>query len=70
MQPDQSVAPGFQVEFVTTQNVSLFDYDSVSRDDHLGSITIPANEQGQGPQARLASSSVEGSVYYIIYRVD
>ena len=35
-----------------------------------GSITIPASEQGQGPQARLASSSVEGSVYYITYRVD
>lgn len=70
MRPDQSVNPDVSVDFETTQNLSLWDYDSVSRDDHLGSITIEAGEQGQGEIGRLASSQVEGSLYYIIYRVD
>jgi hypothetical protein len=70
MRPDQSVAPGVTIEFETTQNLSLWDFDSVSRDDHLGSIMIDAAEQGQGEVGRLASSKVEGSLYYIIYSVD
>jgi hypothetical protein len=70
MRPDQSIAPDVTVAFDTTQNLSLWDYDTVSRDDLLGSIMMAADEQGQGVIGRLASSSVEGSLYYIIYRVD
>jgi hypothetical protein len=71
MRPDQSVAPNVVVDFDTaTQNLSLFDHDAVSADDHLGSITIEAAEQGQGEIARRASSEVEGSVYFVTYRVD
>jgi hypothetical protein len=70
MLPDQSVAPNVTLDFETTQNLSLFDHDTISADDHLGSIMMDASEQGQGEIARLASSSVEGSVYYVIYRVD
>jgi hypothetical protein len=70
MLPDQSVEPNLTLDFTHTQNLSLFDHDTVSADDHLGSIMISASEQGSGEIARLASSSVEGSVYYIIYRVD
>lgn len=70
MRPDQSVAPGVSIDFAFSQNLSLWDYDTVSRDDHLGSIMIEASEQGAGEIARLASSSIEGSVYYVVYRVD
>jgi hypothetical protein len=51
-------------------NVSLWDYDSGSGDDLLGSVTILAAEQGQGDQVRLAASQVEGSAYYVVYSVD
>jgi hypothetical protein len=70
MLPDQSVAPSVSLDFDHSQNLSLFDHDIVSADDHLGSIMMSADEQGKGEVARLASSSVEGSVYYVIYRVD
>lgn len=70
MRPDQSVAPGVTIDFENTQNLSLWDYDDVSRDDHLGSILIDSAEQGQGEIGKLASSRVEGSLYYIIYSVD
>jgi hypothetical protein len=70
MLPDQSASLGVGVEFGFSQNVSLFDHDSISGDDHLGSVMMLAGEQGQGEIAKLASSSVEGSAYYIIYRVD
>lgn len=70
MRPDQSVEPNVTLNFTHSQNLSLFDHDTVSADDHLGSIMMSASEQGAGEIARLASSSVEGSVYYIIYRVD
>lgn len=70
MRSGQSFAPTISLDFATTQNISLWDYDSVSRDDHLGSIMIQASDQGRGEIAKLASSAVEGSAYYIIYRVD
>jgi hypothetical protein len=70
MRPDQSVAPRITVDFEYTQNLSLWDYDTVLGDDHLGSITIEAGEAGQDEISRLASSRIEGSVYYITYRVD
>lgn len=69
MRPDQSVAPEVSVDFEHTQNISLFEWDVVS-DDHLGSIIIDASEQGQGEIAKRAASAVEGSVYYVVYRVD
>lgn len=67
--PDQSAVANVSIEFDHTQNVSLWDYDSVSRDDHLGSITIEEAEQGEGEIGRLAHSRVEGSLYYITYEV-
>jgi hypothetical protein len=70
MLPGQSARVGISVDFEFSQNVSLFDYDTVGSDDHLGSVTILADEQGQGDIAKLASSIVEGSAYYVIYRVD
>ncbi|MFJ9154251.1 hypothetical protein ACIRP7_40850 [Streptomyces sp. NPDC102270] len=56
------------VEFV--QNLSLWDFDDVSSDDLLGSIRIEVSERGEGPIAKLATSPVEGSVYYVTNRVD
>ena len=70
VRPDQSISPALTIDFEFSQNLSLWDYDTVSRDDHLGSILIEASQAGQGEVARLASSEVEGSVYYVIYRVD
>lgn len=70
MRAGQSVAPQLSLSFGFSQNVSLFDFDSVSANDLLGSVTIQANESGQGLIAKKAFSTVEGSVYYVIYSVD
>lgn len=70
MLPEQSVSPGIGVDFGATQNISLWDYDSVSDDDHLGSIMMEAADQGMGPIAKKASSTVEGSLYFVTYQVD
>ncbi|WP_369166756.1 hypothetical protein AB5J49_02180 [Streptomyces sp. R28] len=64
----QPLGVSVPVDFV--QNLSLWDYDSASDDDLLGSIRIEESEQGAGPIARLASSPAEGSAYYVTYRVD
>ncbi|GLW46321.1 hypothetical protein Stsp02_19830 [Streptomyces sp. NBRC 14336] len=64
----QPLGVSVPVDFV--QNVSLWDHDDVSSDDLLGSIRIEESERGEGPIARLATSSVEGSLYYVTYRVD
>lgn len=67
--PDQSASPDLTIDFDHSQNLSLWDYDDVSRDDHLGSITIEAAEVDEGDTGRLAHSRVEGSLYYMVYRV-
>ncbi|MFB7335708.1 hypothetical protein ACFC00_29350 [Streptomyces adustus] len=61
---------GITVPVDFAQNLSLWDYDSVSSDDLLGSIRIEESELGQGPIAKLASSPIEGSVYYVTYEVN
>ena len=70
MQAGQSVAPGIGISVDFSQNVSLWDFDTVSADDLLGSVTIFESEQGAGELAKLAKSDVESSYYYITYRVD
>lgn len=64
----QSFAPELTFEFPHSQNISLFD-DDLSSNDLLGSITMFASEAGMGEIAKLASSAVEGSAYYVIYEV-
>jgi hypothetical protein len=68
MRAGQSEAPNITLSFEGTQNISLWDYDSVSRDDLLGSITASADEIGQ-EMMKPAVSQVEGSVYYVQYAV-
>jgi hypothetical protein len=70
MSAEQSQAPQVLVDVDFSQNISLWDRDSISRDDHLGSIKIKEDEQGLGEQIKLAKSDVESSYYYITYRVD
>lgn len=70
IQAGQSVAPDVSVDFEFSQNISLFDFDTVSADDLLGSITMFESDQGAGPLTKLAVSKVEGSAYYITYTVD
>ncbi len=70
IQAGQSETPDFTVDFDHSQNLSLWDYDSVSDDDLLGSVTMFASEQGQGEIAKLARSPIENSYYYVVYRVD
>jgi hypothetical protein len=70
IQATQSVAPNFTLDFISSQNLSLWDYDSVSDDDLLGSVTMFASEQGLGEIAKLAASTIENSYYYVFYRVD
>ncbi|WP_432139829.1 MULTISPECIES: hypothetical protein [unclassified Streptomyces] len=61
---------GVAVPVNRVQNLSLWDYDSVSRDDLLGSIRIDEGERGAGPIAKLARNDTEGSAYYVTYQVD
>lgn len=68
MRATQSVAPGVTLSFSGSQNVSLWDHDTASRDDHLGSVTMFEHEKGQ-ELFKLAASEVEGSAYYVHYRV-
>lgn len=67
---DQSHNPGIQRQFSGNLNISLWDYDSASRDDLLGSVTVLASEKGKGQIAKLAKNAAEGSAYYVVYRVD
>jgi len=69
-QAGQSHDAGLTLEFSDNMNISLWDYDSFSDDDLLGSVTILESEAGTGDVAKLASSVVEGSAYYVVYRVD
>lgn len=70
IQAGQSASPGISVPVSFAQNVSLWDFDSVSSDDLLGSVQILEEEQGRGNIAKLAKSDVEGSVYYVTYSVN
>ncbi|WP_051755135.1 hypothetical protein [Kitasatospora purpeofusca] len=70
IQAGQSAQPGIDVPVSFAQNVSLWDFDSVSSDDLLGSVQIREDEQGRGNIAKLAKSDVEGSVYYVTYAVN
>jgi len=67
---DQTKTPNVAVPFYGSQNISLWDYDSGSSDDLLGSITMKEEERGLGVLAKVAFSVQEGSVYYVFYRVD
>lgn len=70
IQAGQSRTPHVKVSVDYSLNISLWDYDSVSDDDLLGSITMFESERGQGEIAKLAKSDVENSYYYVTYRVD
>jgi hypothetical protein len=70
IQADQSVSPGIQVPVAFSQSLSLWDFDTISADDLLGSITFFESEQGAGELAKLAKSDVESSYYFVTYRVD
>lgn len=70
MQGAQSTALNVEHEFAHSVNISLWDYDEFSDDDLLGSVTALAEEAGRGPIAKLATSPIEGSAYYVVYHVD
>ncbi|WP_434030260.1 hypothetical protein [[Pseudomonas] boreopolis] len=70
MQAGQSNDVNLELPFEHSLNLSLWDYDSGSGDDLLGSVTLYAGEQGAGEKVRKAWSSVEGSCYFVTYRVD
>jgi hypothetical protein len=70
MQQGQSQAPGLSVPIpFYSQNISLWDYDVVSADDLLGSITMFELDRGLGPITKKAYSLVEFSCYYVTYEV-
>jgi hypothetical protein len=71
MQQGQSVFPNITVPIpFFGQNISLWDYDSVSPDDLLASIAIYEWEKPLGVISKLGRSLIETSAYYITYRVD
>jgi hypothetical protein len=65
----QSVQPNVTVGFENRLNVSLFDFDSGSADDLLGSIQIREDERDGGELTKFAFSTVESSAYYVTYTV-
>jgi hypothetical protein len=65
----QSVQPNVALEFDNRLNVSLFDFDSGSADDLLGSVQILESERDAGELTKFAFSTVEASAYYITYSV-
>ncbi|MER9050090.1 hypothetical protein NKH89_22985 [Mesorhizobium sp. M0923] len=68
---DQSFEPGLVLPFEYSQNLSLWDEDGpLNGNDPLGSVTMDKEEQGMGPIAKIARSAIEGSAYYVIYRID
>ncbi|MEU4576336.1 hypothetical protein [Nonomuraea sp. NPDC023979] len=69
MQADQTQAPGVDVPVEFSQNISLWDFDDVSDNDLLGSITVLESEAGAGSIAKLAKSETETSYYYVTYEV-
>lgn len=70
MQAGQSNDVDLTLDFNHSLNLSLWEYDSGSADDLLGSVTLYASEQGSGDQVKKAYSTVEGSCYFVTYRVD
>lgn len=70
IQAGQSISPDLSIEFEHSQNLSLWDYDSSSDDDLLGSVTMFANEAGAGEIVKLAKSDIENAYYYVAYQVD
>lgn len=69
-QAGQSQNPRLELEFSGNLNISLWDYDSGSGDDLLGSVTVLESEAGEGEIAKLAASTVESSAYYVVYTVE
>lgn len=68
-QAGQSATVMLDFEFAHSINFSLWDYDSSSPNDLLGSVTVFEQEAGTGEIAKLAKSDVEGSAYYVFYEV-
>jgi Ca2+-dependent lipid-binding protein len=64
----QSTAPNLALSFDGSLNLSLWDYDSGSRDDLLGSITVEESELGN-ELLKKAASDIEDSIYYVHGRV-
>lgn len=50
-----------------SRTLFLWDYDSTSSDDRLGSVSVTGNEVGAETQYRVLEGS--GGVYTIAYRV-
>ncbi|XER99907.1 hypothetical protein HEP87_57180 [Streptomyces sp. S1D4-11] len=48
-----------------SQDIFLWDFDDVSADDLLGSVTISEDELGSGSLSKLAHSDEEHSYYYV-----
>lgn len=61
---------GITIAVEGAQDLFLWDRDTGSPDDLLGSVTISEDEQGQGPVSKLAHSDEEHSYYYVNYHVD
>ncbi|MFG1948103.1 hypothetical protein [Nonomuraea sp. NPDC048826] len=69
MQADQTQTPNVDVPVQFSQNISLWDFDDISDNDLLGSITVLESEAGAGSIAKLAKSEIESSYYYVTYEV-
>ncbi|MFI9772210.1 hypothetical protein ACIHJG_35910 [Streptomyces sp. NPDC052415] len=71
MNKGQVAHPSLAIPFDFSMSLNLWEKDSfLDDDDPLGAIRIDKDDVDRGHIAQVASSEVEGSFYYVTYRVD
>jgi hypothetical protein len=70
MRAGQSVNVNIRIPFSFSLNISLWDFDTISRNDLLGSFTIfEQSDTRAGTLARKAANPLENSAYYVLFEV-
>ncbi|ANB04360.1 hypothetical protein SAM40697_0397 [Streptomyces ambofaciens] len=71
MNKGQVAHPSVALPFDFSTSLTLWERDSfLDDDDPLGTVRIDTQDTDRGHVAQVASSEVEGSFYYVTYRVD
>ncbi|MEU8679521.1 hypothetical protein [Streptomyces sp. NPDC048560] len=71
MNTGQVAHPSIAIPFDFSMSLTLMEKDSgiLNSDDPLGTIRIDGDDTDRGHVAQVASSNIEGSFYYVTYRV-
>ena len=65
----KALSPNLKVDFGSSVKIGFWEYDTVSSDDDLGTLTVTASEAGQGVKSAVVSNPSEGNLYYVEYEV-